>query len=199
MISTSKSALHAAAIFYVAAFLSSTLGAQEISTTTATPKSVSGSMTIDTAMVLYVSGDDAVLKSSDGSLRLLELQPGTTLTVDGHPVKPAELTVGAILTHVQVRRRIEYDVTTVRQITGTIIAKNGPTVTLRLDDGSTKIYQVPPYAKFIINGTDVRFDDVTTGSKINATVVKTSGQSVNSTRAAVVGAPPQEGTLLIEK
>src|ERR1700744_4971124 len=92
--------------------------AQETSTTTTTPKSMMRRVTINTAQVVYVSGDDAVLKLPDGSLKLLALRPGTPLMVDGKPVKPSDLTPGSTLANVQVSRRVESDVTTVTQING---------------------------------------------------------------------------------
>ncbi len=192
-----KFALCATAVLFA---LPAVSPAQETSTTTNTPLSVAGVMTIDTAEVAYVSGDDAVLRLPDGSLRLLELKPGTTLTVDGKPTTPGSLKPGTTLAHVKVQRRVESVVTTVTQINGTIIAKNGQSVTLRLDDGTAKIYSVPYGATFTVNGAERHYSDVPTGSKISATVVKSEGLSTQSNKAAIVGqTPPQSGTLLVIK
>jgi hypothetical protein len=98
--------------------------AHESSATIATPKSAAGVITINTAEVTYVSGDDVVLKLPDGSLRLLDLHPTTPLMSDGKAMKPSELQPGTTLAHVQVNRRVEWDVATVTQINGTITAKN---------------------------------------------------------------------------
>ena len=202
MILLSKSGFSPFATLTVAAVLGLTAVAvtQETSTTTTTPKSVAGVVTIDTAQVVYVSGDDVVLKQPDGGLRLLDMRPGTPLVVDGKQVKPSDLTPGSNLAHVQVHRRMESDVTTVTQINGTITAKKGRVVTVRLDDGTSKIYSVPYDATFNIDGKTVEYADVSRGSKISATVVKTEGLSTISNQAAMVGeTPPQSGTLLIEK
>lgn len=174
--------------------------AQETSTTTTTPKSATSVITIDTAEVIYVSGDDAVLKLPDGNLRLLSVYPTTPLMVDGKATKVSDLKPGTTLSHVQVNRRVESDVTTVTQINGTVTAKKGRILTLRLDDGTSKIYQVPHDATFNVNGRDVDYNGITTGSKISATVVKTEGLSTASSKAVAVGqTPPQSGTLLIER
>jgi hypothetical protein len=193
---------YAAATFAIATLFTAPIvsPAQETTTTTTTPKSVTGVMTIDTAQVVYVSGDDAVVRLPDGSLRLLEVRPGTTLSVDGKASTPSSLTPGTTLAHIKVQRRLESDVTTVTQINGKITAKNGQFVTLRLDDGSSKIYRVPFDASFDVDGVEKKYADVTTGAKISATVVKSEGLSSQSSKAAVIGqTPPQSGTLLILK
>lgn len=200
--STRPTTLYAAAALALAALfiLPAVSPAQETTTTTTTPKSVTGVLTIDTAQVVYSSGDDAVVKLPDGSLRLLDLRPGMTLTVDGKPMSPASLKPGTVLAHVRLQRRAELEVTTVTQINGKVTAKNGHFLTLRLDDGTSKIYRVPFDASFNVDGAEKKYEDVTAGMKISATVVKTEGLSAQSTKAALIGqTPPQSGTLLIEK
>ena len=173
--------------------------AQETTTTT-TPKSGTKVLTIDTAQVAYVSGDDAVLKMPDGSLRLFELSPGTSLTIDGKPATPADLKPGMTIAHAKLHARAQSDVTTVTEINGIILAKSGRNLTVRLDDGTAKIYRVPYHATFNVNGQETSYDNVTKGSKISATVVKTEGMTTQSSKAAVVAqTPPQQGTLLIVK
>jgi len=93
-------ALCAAAIIVTTLPINSS--AQETSTTTTTPKSTAKALTIDTAQVVYVSGDDVVLKLPDGSLRLFELSPGTSLTIDGKPSTAADLTPGTTISHVRL-------------------------------------------------------------------------------------------------
>lgn len=180
--------------------LSITSSAQERSATTTTPKSTLKTLSIDTAQVVYVSGDDAVLKMPDGRLHLFELSPGTSMTIDGKPSTAADLQQGTTLSHVRMRSRTESDVTTVTQINGTITAKNGRFVTLRLDDGASKIYRVPYHATFNVGGQDTTYDNVKKGMKIAVTAVKTEGLSTVSQKAAMLGQTPQQtGTLVIEK
>lgn len=198
MILLNKAILFAAAVLVIG--LPPNSSAQETSKTTTTPKSSTKALTIDTAEVVYVSGDDAVLKLPDGSLRLFELRPGTSLTIDGKPSTPADLTPGTTISHVQLHSRTESDVTTVTQLNGTITAKNGRLVTLRLDDGTSKIYRVPYHATFNVDGKETTYDSVSKGAKIAVTAVKTEGHTTASTKAAMVGQTPQQsGTLVIEK
>lgn len=202
MILSSKFALSTAATLAVMIFpwLPVPCVAQATSNTTTKPQSVAKTLTIDTAQVAYVSGDDVVLKLPSGALRLFELPAGTSLTVDGKPAKPADLQPGMTVSHVQLRSRTESDVTEVTQINGRITARTARTLTLRLDDGTSKIYRVPMHATFTVDGQTRQFADLTTGMNISVTAVKTSGLSNESSRAAMVAqTPAQSGTLVIEK
>jgi hypothetical protein len=190
------------AVFITGIFPSLTirLCAQETSTTTSTPKSAVHALKIDTAQVVYKSGDDAVLKLPDGSLRLFELQPGTSLTIDGKPSTAADLSPGMTIAHAQLHSRTESEVTTVNQFNGTIVAKTGRLLTLRLDDGTSKIYRVPYHATFDVAGQQTAYGDLTRGMKISVTAVKTEGLStVNKNAAMVAQTPQQSGTLVILK
>ena len=172
--------------------------AQATTETTTTPKSTAKSITIDTAQVVYVSGDDAALKMPDGSLRLFELAPGASLTVDGKPASASDLKPGMTIAHGTLQTRTQSDVTTVTQVSGTVLRKSGRHLTLRLDDGTSMIYQVPYHATFNVNGQDTGFENITKGMKISVTAVKTEGVTSQSNKtAAVAQTPPQSGTLVI--
>lgn len=174
--------------------------AQVTSETTTTPKSVAKTLTIDSAQVVYVSGDDAVLKLPDGNLRLFELAPGTSLTIDGKPATVSDLTLGTTISHVQLQSRTESNVKTVTQFSGRVTAKNGRLLTVRLDDGTSKIYRVPFHATFNVDGRTTSFDNLVRGSTITVTAVTTEPVTTKLSRAAMVGQTPQQsGTLVIEK
>jgi hypothetical protein len=179
--------------------LSAVAPAQESTTSTSKPKSLTGAIKIDTAQVVYVSGDDVVLKDGSGHLKLLALPAGTPLIVDGKPTALKELTPGTTLSHVQARTRVESEVTTVTQIDGEVIHVTPPKyVTLRLGDGTVKRYEIPAKATFQVNGTTATAFDLKKGQKLSATAVTTAGVNTQSGKAAVVGeTPPQVGALLI--
>lgn len=181
-------------------------GIAQETTTTTTPKSHAMTMDIETADVIYVSGDDAVLKLPDGNLRLLEVPAGTTFTVDGKPAKVSDLKVGSTLSHAKVSSRTESDVTTVTQINGTVTMRRCPTLTLRLEDGTSKHYRVPTNATFTVDGQPSTCQQIRVGSKLSATVVTTEGLSTVNKNASMSArnpapqpqTPPQIGVLLIE-
>ena len=179
----------------IAAAMPLCLSAQE----TTTPNAVAKVLTVDSATVVYVSGDDAVLKFPDGSLQLYESKAGTPLVIDGKEAKPSDLTPGMELHHLQVHSVVHSDVTAVEEFTARVVRRNGRQLTLRLEDGSTKLYRVPHDATFKVNGQDTAFGNITENMTITVTAVKTSGLTEHSTNAAKVArTPAQEGTLVIE-
>jgi hypothetical protein len=199
-----KLALSAAAVLAAAALLSLPVAspAQKTTTTTTTPQGVTKEVTIDTATVVYASGDDAVLKTPDGRLRIFELAPGTTFEIDGKPATVADLKVGTVIHHAKIHTRQESEVTNVTQFSGRVTSRSGPFLTLRLEDGTSKIYRVPPHATFQVDGRDARLQDLSRGMTVQVTAVKTEGLSTVSSAAGKFGQtppPPQAGTLVIEK
>ena len=201
----SKFALCAAALLAAATFLSLSVAspAQKTTTTTTTPQSITKEVNIETATVVYASGDDAVLKSPDGQLRLFELAPGTSLEIDGKPATIADLSVGTTIHHVKIHSRQESEVTNVTQFSGRVTSRSGPFLTLRLEDGTSKIYRVPPHATFQVDGREARLESLSRGMTVQVTAVKTEGLSTVTTGAGKFGqtpqTPPQVGTLVIEK
>jgi len=197
----SKPAPFAATILAAAAFLSLPVAspAQKTTTTTSTPQGVTKEITIDTARVIYASGNDAVLQDPDGRLRLFEVPPGTSFEIDGKPATVADLKVGTTITHVKIHSRQESEITNVTQINGRITQRSGPFLTLRLDDGTSKIYRVPTNATFMVNGREARLGDLSRGQTISVTAVKTSGLSTITSSSSKIATPPQVGTLVIEK
>jgi hypothetical protein len=196
-----KPAPFAAAILAAAAFLSLPVAssAQKTTTTTTAPQGVTKDITIDTARVVYASGNDAVLQDPDGRLRLFEIPPGTSFEIDGKPATVADLKVGTTITHVKINSRQESEVTNVTQINGRITQRSGPFLTLRLDDGTSKIYRVPANATFMVNGREARLGDLSRGQTVSVTAVKTSGLSTITSSSSKIATPPQVGTLVIEK
>jgi hypothetical protein len=179
--------------------LSTIVLAQETTATSSKPTSVTRVVKVDTAQVVYVSGDDVVLKDADGRLLLLALPAGTPLIVDGKPTALKELTPGTTLAHVQARTVVESEVTTVTQIDGEVFQIAAPKwVTLKLGDGTVKRYEIPKQATFQVNGKTATAFELKKGMKVSATAVTTEGVNTHSAKAAIVGqTPPQIGTLLI--
>lgn len=173
--------------------------AQETTTSTSKPTAMAGVVKVETAQVIYVSGDDVVLKDAGGGLKLLALPAGTPLIVDGKPTALKDLTPGTMLSHVQARTRVESDVTTVTQIDGEVTHVTPPKwVTIKLGDGTVKRYEIPAEATFQVNGKTATPFELKKGMKLSATAVTTAGVNTHTSKAAVVGeTPPQVGALLI--
>jgi hypothetical protein len=179
--------------------VSAAVPAQETTTASSKPTSLTRVVKVDTAQVVYVSGDDVVLKDADGRLLLLAVLAGTPLIVDGKPTTLKELTPGTTLAHVQARSVVESEVTTVTQIDGEVFQVTPPKyVTLKFGDGTVKRYEIPKQATFQVNGKTATAFELKKGMKISATAVTTQGVNTHSAKAAIVGqTPPPIGTLLI--
>ena len=177
--------------------------AQETTTESVKPTRTTRTMTIENSTVLYASGDDVVLKSSDGKLRLLTMPPGTTLPVDGQQVAIHDLKPDTVISHAKTRTTHEETVTTVTTVEGKVFHIVPPhSVTLRLNDGTTKRYKVPPHANFVIDGQNKTVFELRKGMEVSATAVTTSEQNVHNTEQHVSGTtgpetPAQIGVLLI--
>lgn len=169
------------------------LSAQETATT---PMSV---LTVESAQVVYVSGDDVVLKLPDGSLFLYEPNAGAPLMIDGKEAKPSDLSPGTNISHVKLHTQVTSDVTSVEELSGRISAKKGRVLTLRLADGTPKMYRVPNHATFKVNEKDTEYSNIRDGMTITVTVVTTTGLTSHSTNTAKVpNTPSQQGTLVIQ-
>ncbi len=176
--------------------------AQQTTTTTTQPQGIQKTVDIDIAHVIYVSGDNVVLKNSDGSLQLLAMAPGTTIPIDGKPVATRDLKPGTQISHVHVNSVQQSTVTEVTQIDGTVLRVLMPnSVILRLGDGTVNRYTIPAHATFQTDGREIRSSDLRRGMRVSATVVRTSGMDTHSRQTTVSGnavvTPPQSGTLLI--
>lgn len=175
--------------------------AQQTTTTSTQPKGIQKTVQIDSAHVIYVSGDDVVLRNADGSLQLIAMAPGVTIPVDGKPVAPRDLKPGTEISHVHINSVQQSAVTEVTQIDGTVRRVLLPgSVILRLGDGTANRYTVPANATFKTDGREIAISDLRRGMKVSATVVKTSVMDTHSRQTTVSGSiatPPQSGTLLI--
>lgn len=189
----------------------SAVGRAQVTTdTTNTPQSHTMNVDIERAQVVYASGDDVVLRMQGGGLRLFEIPAGTSFTVDGKPATVSDLTVGSTISHARISTRTESDVTTVTQISGVVTRRSCPFVTLRLDDGTSKVYRIPADANLTIEGQQrATCGTLRNGSRLNATVVTTEGLSTVNKNASIAArtppptpppaTPPQQGVLLILK
>jgi hypothetical protein len=176
--------------------------AQQTTTTSTQPLGIQKSIDIETAHVIYVSGDNVVLRNSDDSLQLLAMAPGTTISIDGKPVATRDLKPGTQISHVHVNSVQQSAVTEVTQIDGTVLRVLMPnSVILRLGDGTVNRYTIPSHATFHAeDGSEIPTSALRRGMRVSATVVRTSTMDTHSRQTTVSGSiatPPQSGTLLI--
>jgi hypothetical protein len=191
----------------VLVFFLSFTGAAQVQTETKTTQGVpTHEVTVERGEVVYVSGNDLLLKMEDGSLRdFLELPDTDRVTVDGKELGIHELKPGMKLQKTLTVTTTPQTVTTVQKVTGKVWHVSPPhSVILRLDDESTQRFTVPEKQKFTINGeeTDVwglKKGMVVTATKIveePATVVEHKKQ-MNGTIPPPPSSPPANVPILI--
>ncbi len=196
--------IQAASYVFVCMVIAVGAWAQDTSTATVQHGPSSFETQVRNAEVVYVEGNDLVLKLENGRLEHMVVPDSDRFHIDGREVSVNELTPGMKLTESIITSTTPRYVNTVRTIEGKVWHVNAPkSVILTLPDGSNKQYTVPDHAKFTINGEKKTVFDLRKGMKVQATVVTDETETVLESAKRVVGTAPvpetpqQVGTLLI--
>jgi RNase P/RNase MRP subunit p29 len=180
--------------------------AQDTSVTTVQHGPSSFDTQVRDAEIVYVEGNDLVLKLENGRVEHLVVPDSDKFHVDGRELTVRDLKPGTKITETITTTRSPRYVNTVRTIEGKVWHVSAPTtVILSLGDGTQKQYTVPDHAKFTIDGESGKtIFDLKKGMRVQATVVTDSAHDVVEQSKTVTGqAPPtpetpqQVGTLLI--
>jgi len=163
--------------------------------------------------VVYVSGNELVVKMEDGQTKHFTIPESGRFSVDGRQLSVHELTPGMKLTQRITTTTVPQTITTVRSVSGTVWHVTAPTsVILTLPDGTNKQFKVPQGVKFTIDGQEKTVFDLRKGMKVTATAITQVPETLISRQTTVTGrapavaaAPPPEmppaqevGTLLVE-
>ncbi|MDT8069093.1 MAG: hypothetical protein ROO76_13090 [Terriglobia bacterium] len=181
--------------------------AQERSETQITQEQSTHEYQVEKGEVVYVSGNEIVVRMENGEVRNMTVPPDATATVDGKTITVKDLKPGMKLERTIKSTTTPELVTTVRTIEGTVWHVNAPkTVILTLANGENKKYNVPKDQIFQIDGQDKTVFDLRKGMKVTATVITRVPQSVIAQEKSVTGkmpppppTPPIQGALLIEE
>ncbi len=151
--------------------------------------------------VVYVSGNDLVVKASDGKLLNYSVAAGTMFDEGGKAVPLSALTPGAKLTK-EVTTGFPPDIiASVAVVKGKVFAATPPdVVTLSLADGIKEL-AVPTGTKFMIDGKPMGITDLKPDMMVEATVVTTVAPDAKPevANAAAPAAPALSGVLLVSK
>ena len=187
---TTVKALFLASAVWITAM---TLMAQDRSTTQVTPGQASTTSQVERAEVVYVSGNELVVKMDTGEVRHLTVPDTARATVDGKEVTIRDLKPGMKLQRTITTTQTPKSVTTVRTVTGKVFSVSAPLhVILSFPDGSpNKQYQIPKDQVFMVDGQKKTVFDLRPGMTITATAVTESQEvSVAETRTTTGTAPP---------
>jgi LPXTG-motif cell wall-anchored protein len=181
--------------------------AQDRSRTEANQEPASQQVKVERGEVVYVSGNELVVKTENGEVRHFTVPESYRITVDGQQLSVHELKPGMKLQRTITTTTASKLVTTVRTIQGKVFHVSAPaSVILTLPDGTNKQYKVPKDQKFMIGGQEKTVFELRKGMTVSATVVTQVPETVVAQQRKVTGsAPPPpptpqiEGALLIEE
>lgn len=168
------------------------LAAQDTTTSTTQPGSPTVETSVRNAEVVYVEGNDLVLKLESGKVEHLVVPDSDVFTIDGRNVSVRDLRPGTRLTQTIITTTTPHYVNSVRTIKGKVWHVSGHNqVIVSLPEGSNHIYRIPGNAKFYIDGRERNTHELRKGMKIEATIVTDDTHTVVSQNRTVVGqAPP---------
>jgi hypothetical protein len=181
--------------------------AQDTTKTQTTAGAAARQVQVERGEVVYVSGNEVVVKMDTGEVRHVTVPEGAKATVDGREVGINDLKVGMKLQRTITTTTVPQTVTTIRTIQGKVWAVNPPnTVILTLPDGTNKKYNIPKNQKFSIGGETKTAFELKKGMNVSASVLVTVPTTVVAQQRKVTGsAPPvvevparMEPTLLVE-
>ena len=141
-----------AATVCLAITLSMSAQVQTQSTTTAHQPTVQ--TTVERGEVVYVSGNDLMVRMEDGSIRHIPNVPESArVTVDGRELGIHDLKVGMKLQRTITTTTTPKTITTVKNVTGKVWHINPPSsVILTLEDGTNQQFKIPKDQKFNVDG-----------------------------------------------
>jgi RNase P/RNase MRP subunit p29 len=161
-------------------------------TTTQTEGKGTKTVKVESGEVVYVTGNDLVVRMSDGSIRHVSNVPESAkITVDGKQLGIHDLKPGMKLQRTIVTTSTPKMVKTVQSVTGTVWNVNPPlSVILTLEDGKNQEFKIPKGQKFNVDGQMVDAWGLKKGMKISATKVVEAPETVITQQAKVTGTMP---------
>lgn len=149
--------------------LSASAQVQTQSNTTSGP--ASKQVQVERGQVVYVSGNDLVIKMDDGTIRHIPNVPESArATVDGKEIGIHDVKVGMILQKTITTTTTPKLITTVQTVTGKVWYVSPPnSVILTLDDGTNQKFNIPKGQQFNVDGQMKDAWGLKKGMRISAT------------------------------
>jgi hypothetical protein len=170
-----------------------TMSAQVQTTTKTTSEAATVDNHVESGEVVAVSGNDLVVKMSDGTLRHVANVPESArVTVDGQELGIHDLKPGMKLQRTITTTATPKTITTVQSVTGKVWFVSPPnSVILTLADGKNQSFKIPKNQKFNVDGQMTDAWGLKKGMKISATkVVEVPVVDVAQTRTLTGEMPP---------
>ena len=161
---------------------------------------------VERGEVVYVVGNDLVVKMENGEIRHLTVPDNARATVNGREYSIKDLQPGMKLERTITTTTQEKTVKTVKTGTGTVVQVMPPnSVIVQFEDNTVQQFKIPKNQKFMIDGKELTAFQLKKGMKITATriteepatVVSESRQLTDVAAPPPPPAPPLQGVLLI--
>jgi hypothetical protein len=170
-----------------------TTTAQVKTTTKATPAGApTKSIKVERGEIVYVSGNNVVIKMEDGTLRHFDNVPETTtITLDGKQLNVHQIQPGMKVERQTITTSTPRMITTVKTVTGTVWHVSPPSsVILTLENGKNQQFKIPKGQKFTIEGKQVDAFGLRKGMKIDAQQVVEQPETVVTEEMKRTGTMP---------
>jgi LPXTG-motif cell wall-anchored protein len=161
-------------------------------TSTQTAGKATSTTTVERGEVVYVSGNDLVVKMEDGTIRHFANVPESVrITVGDKQLGIHDLKPGMKLQRKITTTTTPKVVTEVKSVTGTVWNVTPPlAVILTMEDGTNQQFKLPKDQKFNVEGQMVDAWGLKKGMKISATKVVESPLSEVTRERKLTGAMP---------
>lgn len=125
---------------------------------------------IEHGEIVYVSGNDVVVKMDDGSLRHFQNVPDSvTVNVDGKALNVHQLQPGMKVEKQTITTTTPKTITTVQTVTGTVWQVSPPnSVILTMENNKNQKFTIPKGQMFTVNGQQTDAFGLKKGMKISA-------------------------------
>jgi hypothetical protein len=194
------------AAFSLSVILALNVNAQVKTETKVEEGLASQTVKVETGEVVYVSGNDLIVKTDDGVLRHFPNVPDDkTVTVGGKELTIHDLKPGMKLQRTTITTTTPRMITTVKTVTGKVWSVSPPnSVILTLEDGKNQSFHIPKGQKFNVNGQETDAWGLKEGMNISATAVTETPETVVSQEVVRTGTmasptlePPPQGAVLL--
>jgi hypothetical protein len=155
------------------------------------------SVKVERGEIVYVSGNNVVVKMEDGTLRHFDNVPeSTTITVDGKQLNVHQIQPGMKVERQTITTATPKMITTIKTVTGTVWHVSPPnSVILTMENGENQQFKIPKGQIFTINGQKMDAFGLKKGMKVDAQkVVEESAIEVAQEvkRTGIAPPPPPE-------
>jgi hypothetical protein len=194
------------ALLSVGLFLAFTVSlmAQVETVTTSTAGEATHEVNVENAEVVYLAGNDMVVKMENGQIQHFPNVPETDkIFVEGQELGIHDLKVGMKLQRTITTTTTPMIITKVETIRGKVFHVTPPTsVVITMANNKNHVFKIPNGTKFNIEGQDTNAWGLKKGMDIHVTTVTESPEmhvAVNQMTTGEFPQPPEETAMLIEE